>query len=299
MKKTVIFAALAFALELSPNDIGRVYAREPIPTPQPLSGEALARKIEELRTIPVKGYAYSDAIWYIRKAGQSKNREYAGALKAIATAQSERKTDVTELPFHALYSLWLLGEPKAYFLDNARAYEDNIMLAYYSILILAYDPIPEVTEKLPTEIIDNEPGPLVLTPAVKERIKKTNLINGSLGVYKMMNQTSQAYNSTTDLERKLAILMPGIRNGWRPSRVGREEFDISTSLAPLAVWARTRLWKLSQEQPAEVARAITTVRFRIEGSPDIESRDDVQDSFRNYLSRLLGDEAKREYGEVP
>lgn len=255
------------------------------------SEEVLAAKLNDLAKAPLTSKNFQDARRYVQAAAKSENKQHAASLKSIIDARAPTKWHL--LAFDALYSLWLLGEPKVYFLANAKTYADNPTLASYSILILAYDPIPDVTEELPSKTLGNI-GKVPLAPEAKEIIRSKNLVNSALSSYGLVNLRLQEYLDTSEPEKRMEILVSCIRSKWNP--IGVDEHDPTENLAPQVVWARTRLFKLSQEQPSLVARSICALRPTVViGNPEVETKAPIVKEYQAFFLRGVGEQAKREY----
>ena len=295
MKKTTIRAILVILMWLACALISSVVANDEGPDLVEPPRELLPTKLKDLRTALLTGENFAQARMIVQAVGRSKDQAYAASLKELASTRS--RDEWHKLAFDALYSLWLLGEPKAYFLDNAKAYEDNPQLTYYSILILGYEPSDEVANGLPGEASSKRDPNVALTPAVRDRIRSTNLVNAALRMFGVVNRTSHNYRAIPEAEKRLALLVPYMRVGW--NAMAGENHEPTSDLDPRAVWAKRQLFLLSEEQPAAVAEGILAIRDDIVRQDSVIKASDARNkAYQEYFLRSVGNEAKMKYEEL-
>jgi hypothetical protein len=295
MKHSTIFGIFSLFVDLGSISVFSAAASEPTHK-EPATTEEMARKVKDLKNGLLASEDFAQARKILQAAGRSQDQSYAGDLKDIATIRS--REDWHKLAFDALYSLWLLGEPKTYFLDNAKAFDNNPILAYYSILILSYNPSDEVGGSLPSRVSSKLGANVPLSPEAAELNRSINLVNGALSLFRMVNQMAKTYDATSEPEKKLALLVPNIRVAWSPMAV--ESHEPTTGLDPRAVWARQQLFRLSEDQPNAVAAGILALRADIVRQDTvIKASDATNKAYQEYFLRSVGAKAKVRFEELP
>lgn len=202
------------------------------------------------------------------QAGLSADQTLVPLLKEIAEATSkDRNLKVT---FDALYSLWQLGEPREYFLENARSHQQNKWLAYYSILLLGSDPDDEKTIEVLNEV---------------KAVASDNQIRGAIAEAERVRFLAGEYRQQNTARQKCDFLLAHFRSNWNPISLGERE--IGSPAHPLAIWSQQKLFELSQESPEVVAQAV----FEIDLSKDYGD-DSFTKSYRAYVARFLSEESR-------
>jgi hypothetical protein len=295
MKKTTGRAILLILMWLGSFLASSVMANDEGPTVVEPPKELLPTKLNDLRTALLTGENFAQARMTVQVAGRSKDKAYAASLKELANTRSREEWH--KLAFDALYSLWLLGEPKTYFLDNAKAFDNNPILAYYSILILSYNPSDEVGGSLPSRVSSKLGANVPLSPEAAELNRSINLVNGALSLFRMVNQMAKTYDATSEPEKKLALLVPYIRVAL--NAMAEENHEPTSDLDPRAVWAKRQLFLLSEEQPAAVAEGILALRDDIVRQDSVIKASDARNkAYQEYFLRSVGNEAKMKYEEL-
>jgi hypothetical protein len=202
------------------------------------------------------------------RAGVSADQTFAPLLKEIAEATSkDRNRKVT---FDALYSLWQLGEPREYFLENARSHQQNKWLAYYTILILGSDPDDEKTIEALNEV---------------KAVATDNQIRGAIAEAERVRFLAGEYRQQNTAQQRSSFLLANFRSNWNPITLG--EAEIGSPANPLALWSQKKLFELSQESPEAVAQAV----FEIDLAKDYGS-DSFTKSYRAHVAQFLSEEAR-------
>lgn len=220
------------------------------------------------------GYRDLKAREAIVQTGVTDDRRFVPQLKQIA-AETSRETN-SKVTYDALDSLWRLGEPKEYFLDNARAHEQNKWLAYYSLLLLGRDPDDERSQEVMAEI--------------KAR-STDNQIRGAIAEAGRLRAIAGEYDQLATDEEKIDFVLARFRGGWDPISFGLTE--IGSSVDPLGAWARSQLLALSQKHPELVAQAVR----RIDLSDQYEDPSFTR-SYRNYVAQFIAPEAQQRLQEM-
>lgn len=206
--------------------------------------------------------------------GLSADRQFVPLLKEIVEATSkDRNRKVT---YDALHSLWQLGEPREYFLNNALSHERNKWLAYYSILVLGRDPADERIVEVLNEI---------------KAASADNQIRGAIAEAERVRFLETEYRQRQTPQEKCGYLMAHFRSTWNPITLGQAE--IGSPINPLVIWSQQKLFELSQESPEVVARAV----FDIDLSKDFGD-DSYTKSYRAYVAQFLSEEARRIYQQL-
>jgi len=204
-----------------------------------------------------EGREWSIARDLVQSAGCVGDRRFVPQLKEIARRES-LKPNREMLTFDALYALWLLGEPREYFLENVRSHRGSKYLAYYSLYMLAYEPDEKMVDELNSigrETTDELIG---------------NFINGGM-VFSALGLADD-YAKLKTPEEKVEYLLDNFGGGWGPT--GGMDNDPNSSHDPAAVWARRTLFRLSREAPEVVAQAVAGI--------DISGHDGAQDYLRDF-----------------
>jgi hypothetical protein len=209
---------------------------------------------EELRQVLEGALAYEDARGIVQQAGLSGDASLIPLLKDIAEQPSGERN--LRLTFDALCAAWLLGEPRDYFLANARAHAAKKWLAYYSILLLGREPGDEQAAAL---------------EAVKAETKD-NQISGAIAEAVRVRALADQYPESGTLEERTAFVLRYSRGEWSP--ITLDPPGLGWALKPVTAWAQWELWRLAQEAPETVARQI--------------ARLDEPEAYRAYLVSLLG-----------
>jgi|WetSurMetagenome_2_1015567.scaffolds.fasta_scaffold59204_2 hypothetical protein len=231
---------------------------------------------------------YMESRKVVQDVGRKGSQDQVPQLKAVVRTIAETARDMqtiaeTErsetIAFDALHSLWLLKEPKAFFLETANNYhKTKPMLAYYAIHILAYNPANEVWEEL-SKIEHDSPNSRVVD---------------ALGTYQYVLQISHRYSQMTDIKEKVELLVNTcLLSGW--SIFGgseNENNEPSGYLRPIAVWSWQPLLQLSEQEPSLVAQIIFTLKPSVGGKPP------YIDIIHDYIIRFVGDRAKAHYKEL-
>lgn len=235
-----------------------------------LSIQAMSVKLSEVSN---GSLTFEESRQFVQAAGHSGNREHSTILKEIAAVHSLKKH--TKVAFDALFSLWELGEPQSYFLENAKSFKSNPELAAYSIMILANSPTQEVTENIPNE----------------QEVIGDNRVSGALSQYRYVYRILKEYRGLPDIAKKVSILEQCILTGWSPMGI-IEEYEPTGNRKPLAVWAQAELLMLSKQEPAAVAQKTLGLR------PYSDAKDWQSEHYRAYFMRFIGEEAKTKYEEL-
>jgi hypothetical protein len=210
----------------------------------------------------------------VEKAGLSADSQFAPLLKAIALFTStERNRRIT---FDALHALSRLGESKDYFLQNARNHQQNKWLAYYSILILAREPNDTEAADALNEI---------------KASSADNQIRGAIASAERVRFLVTEYARLETPEQKCTFLLSHFRGAWNPITLGESELD--SAMDPLTSWSQRHLFKLSQENPEVVARAVSEIDLFNDFSDER-----LTQSYRIYVGRFIAPEASQRLGEL-
>lgn len=243
--------------------------------------QILARKLDQVARLEIQ---YKEARKIVQEIGRSGNGTHTAGLKAVARAFPAKHANVT---FDALYSLWLMGEPKAYFIDNANSFKENAHLAAFSIQILAFDPDPDVTKKLLAAKLSNE-----------DLVAQGFNLGGFMSVYNAMQVLDHQFRTAPSKDKQIHLAMGGLAKIYG---VAIDGYSPDWDLTPPVVWGRARLWKLSREEPAKVAAAILDLRLSeiwFEADNDGESERNQVDGFQVLFLKNISDEAKKQYNEL-
>jgi len=183
---------------------------------------------------------------YVRRAGQTANKEYAPILRMVAEGACNTRNRI--LCFDALHALADLGEPTEYFLALARRFKekDGEERARYAVLILARTPEQQTLACL-REIGDEaqrmDPVKCAgICHAVEEAI--------------WVEQTAREYAQAQTLAARAEIAICALELVWSPDDV--DEYEARTQSVPLAVWGRRALRTLSESFPHEVALVLSS-----------------------------------------
>lgn len=237
------------------------------PSAEAPSAEAISQRLEEVSG----GKLDIDAArLVVRSAGRSGDKTLSAKLKSIALKFSKMEDDGGRdtVAFEALKGLWRLGEPKEYFLRNAKNYKENAVLACYSIWILAYSPEPEISKELPSQ---------------KETLSN-DLINEALQDYRMVESLSKRYQATVEFDKRFSLLVLCADSGWI-----LDGDSLHVEYSARVVWGQSRLYELSKEDPAAVAKSIFSFR-----QPWLKNGADIE-KLKTYFLRHVVDEARSQF----
>ncbi len=225
---------------------------------------AFDERLEQVRQRKI-GFEQARAI--VWEAGESHDVRYARTLREIAAAWS-CDTAYYKVAFDALHSLWLMGEPREYFLRNLRDHSNNQWLAYYSAHVLGYSPdndLARVLEEIRTGVTDEY---------VRGQINQVRF------VVELRRQLTE--QSTPQAKAKFLVRYCGM--GFTELSGGIiEGHEPSSSLRPEAVWARLEMARISREQP-------DVVRDAIEQHSCLNPRLDGR--YRDYIRQTISDAAE-------
>jgi|LakMenEpi03Aug12_release.lakeMendotaPanAssembly.Ray.scaffolds.fasta_scaffold432335_1 hypothetical protein len=234
------------------------------------SAEVISQRLEELA---VGKLDINEAQDVVRSAGDTKDVKFSVKLKLIAVSFSIKERNIEGqglIAFDALNSLRKLGETKEYFLRNAKNYHENPLLAYYSILILACSPTPEIASALPGN----------------EETLSNNLIHGALENYRRLECHSKAYQLAVEHDKRFNLLAMCARSGW--SQIS-DVVDPELEFFPEVIWGQGKLYDLSKEDPAAVAKSIFSFRPSwIDNAADLES-------LKKYYLRHVVDQTRSQF----
>lgn len=234
------------------------------------SAEVIDQRLEQLA---VGKLDLNEAQDVVRSAGDTKDVKFSVKLKLIAVSFSIKERNIEGqglIAFDALNSLRKLGEPKEYFLRNAKNFHENPVLAYYSILILACNPAPEIARALPGN----------------EETLSNNLIHGALENYRRLEFHSQAYQLAVEHDKRFNLLAMCARSGWSPFS---DEEDPELNCFSEVVWGQAKLYEWSKEDPAAVAKSIFSFRPSwMQNAADLER-------LKTYFLRHVVDQTRSQF----
>jgi hypothetical protein len=283
MKINAIFTTIAVFALLACSSIPASMAKEETQTGNSSNDRTVATAAdltEKLKSVANGRLDFEESRRLVQSAGQGGRLDLSPQLKLVAESVSETKHG--KVAFDALYSLWLLDEPKTFFLETVKDHGTKPFLACYSIFILAYDPTDDVGEKL----------------SKIERESTNNAVLGTIAQFRRVQEASRKYSQMASIEEKLVLLTQCLRTGW--SQLGVLEWDPSSNLHPITVWAKGQISQLGEQQPGSVARWIFSLNtfnklpeIYLDGMPE-----NSINSFKDYLLRFVGDNAKAEYQKL-
>jgi len=219
----------------------------------------------------------------VQEAGRSDDQRYRTVLREIAVKWSHEEV-YYKVAFDALHSLWLLGEPRKFFLENVRKEKEHKWLTYYSIHVLSYD-IDEDTlqalERMGTEASDEH-------------------VKGNLRYAKHVLYLRGELAKQRNARAKAAFLVQYCGAGFTAlSGWTIEENEPTSSLTQEAVWARIEMARLLLQDRRAVQAAIDSVEFDRVFSIDFTLR------YREYIRQtvaeaayFLAQEQRRQAGAV-
>ncbi|MEO1091404.1 MAG: hypothetical protein AAFX81_12255 [Pseudomonadota bacterium] len=204
-----------------------------------------------------------DARRQVQLAGKSGDAALRPQLRELAsTVVSEANREVV---YDALHALWRLGEPRAYFLANARRHAENKWLAYFSILILGRDPNDAVVARELARIGD---------------ASRDNQIRAAVAECERSRMLRRTYGRFTRLDSRVGFILSHFRGYWNPVFFA-EGVDMSAK-EPGAAWLEHELRALSEEEPEAVARLICDADV-----VDLCSETEALSSWRGHMAGLL------------
>lgn len=225
----------------------------------------IVKLLEDLKTAPYVTNRHSHAIM---DAARSGDKRYIPLLKELVSIHSS-KSVCADL----MNALYLLGEPKEYFLEYARNHKQAKWPAYFAIWVLARDPDEKTLAKInriADETVDSQ-------------------LDGVCQEAKMVFYQDQRMRSTIPVSEKVSMLMLDISYGWSPLTGMPNMFGSGGEQAPLPTWARGQLLKLSSEEPEKTAKAIIE---------ETATNPDYSAAYRAYLTTLLSPECARYVGQL-
>ena len=208
-----------------------------------------------------------------RRAGASGDPSYSPRLRQIAEIYAGTEHD--DIALNALHALWELGEPEAYFLDHARNWPQNVLLASNSIRMLGRAPDSTTVQELQSLAVASD----------------SIDIQGAVNDYRTTLRFSAQYQGLP-LAEKMDFLF------WRLTDVLTTILDTADSLIiaegtddgdldAYTLWARDRLRELAHQQPDSVQTYIDALsEWHYFDRYDLAVRSVIAEGFERYVGRV-------------